>query len=200
MFDQEAWAKAVAFHGHICPGLAVGFRASMKVLELLGCTGKLIGESHYAVVENDVCGVDGVQLITGCTLGNDSLIIENQGKFAFAWVDKKTGVGYRLLLKEPVWLSNEPLELHHKVKLGTATAEEKSQFIALRNQRGLELMALLDEELFQVEAIVRKIPGKPRLHPFVQCARCNEYFMAPWAHTIDNETFCSGCANAIEQS
>jgi len=200
MFDQEAWAKAVAFHGHICPGLAVGFRASMQVLDLLGSTGKLIGESHFAIVENDVCGVDGVQLITGCTLGNDSLIIENQGKFAFAWVDKKTGEGYRLLLKVPVWLSNEPIELHQKVKLGTATAEEKSQFISLRNRRGLDLMALSDAELFQIEAIVRKIPGKPRLHPFVQCARCNEYFMAPWARTIDDEVVCSGCAAALVQA
>ena len=194
MMNQDAWSKAVAFHGHICPGIVVGFRASMKVLELLGCPGKLIGESHYAVVENDVCGVDGVQLISGCTLGNDSLIIENQGKFAFAWVDKKSGEGYRLLLNVPLWKSNEPLELHHKVKLGIATIEEKHKFISLRGQRGLELMELSDEEMFQVTKITRRVPGKPRLHPFVKCTRCNESFMEPWAQTVNNEIICSGCA------
>lgn len=198
MINQEAWSKAVAFHGHICPGIVVGFRASMKVLELLDCPGKLIGESHYAVVENDVCGVDGVQLITGCTLGNDSLIIENQGKFAFAWVDKKSGEGFRLLLKVPVWKSNEPLDLHHKVKLGTATAEEKQKFISLRGQRGLELLELSDQELFQVEKILRKIPGKPRLFPFVKCARCNESFMEPWARAVNNEIICPACAKSNE--
>jgi formylmethanofuran dehydrogenase subunit E len=194
MLNQEAWAKAVAFHGHICPGIVVGFRASMKVLELLGCPGKHIGESHYAIVENDVCGVDGVQVITGCTLGNDSLIIENQGKFAFAWVNKKTGEGFRLLLNVPLWKSNEPLELHHKVKLGTASAEEKQKFISLRDQRGLELLELSDQELFQIEEIVKKLPGKPRLYPFVKCARCNESFMEPWAKKINNEILCSRCA------
>ncbi len=194
MTNQDAWSKAVAFHGHVCPGIVVGFRASMKVLGLLNRPGKLIGESHYAIVENDVCGVDGVQLITGCTLGNDSLIIENQGKFAFAWVDKQSGEGFRLLLKADLWKSNKPLELHHKVKLGTATAEEKKKFISFRNQRGLELMELSDEELFQVEEIVRKIPGKPRLHPFVQCARCNEPFMEPWTHFVNSEIICSQCA------
>lgn len=194
MLNQEAWAKTVAFHGHICPGIVVGFRASMMVLELLGLPGKHIGESHYAIAENDVCGVDGVQLITGCTLGNDSLIIENQGKFAFAWINKKTGEGFRFLLKVPVWKSNEPLELHRKVKLGTATPEEKQKFFSLREQRGLELMELSDQELFKVEKIQRKLPGKPRLFPFVTCARCHEAFMEPYAKELNNEILCSRCA------
>lgn len=121
--------------------------------------------SHYAVVENEVCGVDGVQVITGCTLGNDSLIIDNQGKFAFSWVDKNSGEGYRLLLKVPVWKSNEPLVLHEKVKFGTATPEEKQKFFAMRQERGQELLEMSDQELFQVDKIVRKIPGKPQLFP-----------------------------------
>lgn len=195
MHNNELWTKAVAFHGHICPGIVVGYRASTKVLELLGLSGKLIGDTHNAIVENDVCGVDGVQIVTGCTLGNDSLIIENHGKFAFAWVDKKTRAGFRLLLKVPLWKTNEPLELHHKVKLGTATPEEKQSFISIRGQRGQELMELSDDELFKVEAIARKVPGKPRLHPFVKCAQCEESFMEPWAQTIEGKILCPVCRN-----
>ncbi|MDD4802223.1 MAG: FmdE family protein [Syntrophomonas sp.] len=195
MHNNELWTKAVAFHGHICPGIVVGYRASTKVLELLGLSGKLIGDTHNAIVENDVCGVDGVQIVTGCTLGNDSLIIENHGKFAFAWVDKKTRAGFRLLLKVPLWKTNEPLELHQKVKLGTATPEEKQSFISIRGQRGQELMELSDDELFKVEAIARKVPGKPRLHPFVKCAQCEESFMEPWAQTIEGKILCPVCRN-----
>jgi len=194
MMDQEKWNQAVALHGHICPGIVVGARASMLVLELLGRSGQYIGVSHYAVVENDVCGVDGVQVITGCTLGNDSLIIDNQGKFAFSWMDKDSGAGYRLLLKVPVWKSNEPLVLHEKVKFGTATPEEKQGFLAARGQRGQELMAMSDEELFDVEKIVRKIPGKPRLFPFVTCARCGESFMEAYGHKIEGKIVCAACS------
>ncbi len=194
MMDQEKWAQAAALHGHVCPGIVVGSRASMLVLELLGRPGQHIGASHYAVAENDVCGVDGVQVITGCTLGNDSLIIDNQGKFAFSWVDKNSGAGYRLLLKVPVWKSNDPLVRHEKVKLGTATPEEKRQFMAEREQRGQELMAMSDEELFEVEKIVRQIPGKPRLFPFVKCARCGESFMEAYGQTIDGQIVCGGCS------
>ncbi|MEQ8236107.1 MAG: hypothetical protein ABRQ23_04970 [Syntrophomonadaceae bacterium] len=53
-----------------------------------------------------------------------------------------------------------------------------------------------DQDLFQVEAIVRKIPGKPGLFPFVQCARCNESFMRPWAQTINDGIICPECAKA----
>lgn len=194
MIDHEAWAKAAALHGHICPGIVVGSRASMLVLDLLHCPGQHIGGSHYAVVENDVCGIDGVQMITGCTLGNDSLIVDNQGKYAFSWVDKNSGEGFRLLLKVPVWKSDEPLELQEKVKFGVATVDEKQKFFAMREQRGKELMAMSDKDLFQVKSIVRRIPKKPRLFPFIKCARCGEVFMSAYYKKIDGKTICSGCS------
>ena len=34
--NKELWDKCVAFHGHSCPGLAIGFRAATLALELLG--------------------------------------------------------------------------------------------------------------------------------------------------------------------
>ena len=199
MLNDELWLKTVAFHGHICPGVAVGYKASRCVLELFGCLGKTIGETHYAIVENDVCGIDGVQFVTGCTLGNDSLIVENQGKFAFSWVGKKNGSGFRLLLKVPLWLDEEPIELHKKVKLEIATLEEKQRFMFLREKRGLELYQMTNAELFQCETIARRIPGKPRLHSFVKCWACNESFMKPWAVVRDGQILCSGCAKLREQ-
>ena len=38
--DQILWEKCVAFHGHSCPGLAIGARAAEIALELLGGTGR----------------------------------------------------------------------------------------------------------------------------------------------------------------
>ena len=34
--NKELWDKGVAFHGHSCPGLAIGFRAATPALELPG--------------------------------------------------------------------------------------------------------------------------------------------------------------------
>ena len=35
--NRELWDKCVGFHGHECPGLAIGFRACEAAVEKLGC-------------------------------------------------------------------------------------------------------------------------------------------------------------------
>ena len=191
--NEALWQETVNFHGHVCPGIVVGFRASVLALKILDKPPKKLDETYIAICENDVCGVDGVQLVTGCTLGNDGLIINNIGKFAFSWVDKKTGEGIRILLKILPWPSNEPLRLHRKVKEGTATKEEKQQWIDARGKRGAELMQLADDELFKIQQIQMKIPGKARLFPFAVCTKCGEAFMEPWAGIEKGQVLCRAC-------
>ena len=193
MEREKLWQDTVNFHGHVCPGIVAGFRASVLALTMLKRPPGSLGETHVAVCENDVCGVDGVQFVTGCTLGNDGLIIANKGKFAFSWVEKKTGRGLHILLKAPLWAANEPLRLHRMVKEGTATEKEKQQWVAVRGKRGLELMELADSELLAVQQIQLKIPGKARLFPFVTCAECGEAFMEPWAKIEGGRILCPTC-------
>ena len=187
--SQELWEAAYKFHGHICPGITVGYRASMLALKLLGLEGKNISSTHTVIVENDVCGVDGVQFVTGCTVGNSGLIIDNQGRQAFNFISK-SGRGIRLALKYPLWGSNYPIELHQKVKTGTASEAEKAEFFSLRNERGQFLYQLSDEELFKVSEIELHLPGKPRLHPIAVCNICGEEVMRPWAVEHENGLAC----------
>ena len=53
---KELWDKCVAFHGHSCPGLAIGFRAATLALELLGLEEGARDEELVCVTENDACG------------------------------------------------------------------------------------------------------------------------------------------------
>jgi len=64
-FSPETIDRVIDFHGHTCPGLAIGIRVSELALERLGTpeSGKLV-----AVVETDMCGVDAVQFLTGMYL------------------------------------------------------------------------------------------------------------------------------------
>jgi formylmethanofuran dehydrogenase subunit E len=178
--SEQLWQAVHQFHGHICPGIAVGYRASILALRLLGLEGQNIGATHTVIVENDVCGVDGVQYVTGCTVGNSGLVIDNRGRQAFNFISKK-GQGIRVALKYPLWGSNHPIELHQKVKTGVATDAEKAEFFALRDVRGKLLYELSDDELFNVAEINVHLPGKPRLHPIVTCSICREEVMLPWS-------------------
>ena len=60
MLEHSLWQKAVGFHGHMCPGLAIGFKACEGAIEELGLdASKLpaIDEELVCVTENDACGV-----------------------------------------------------------------------------------------------------------------------------------------------
>jgi formylmethanofuran dehydrogenase subunit E len=99
--NQELWGKCVAFHGHECPGLAIGFKACEAAVAKL----KLEfapDEEVVCVTENDACGVDAVQVITGCTFGKGNLNYHGTGKMAFSFFKRKTGESLRVLFKPQV--------------------------------------------------------------------------------------------------
>lgn len=53
------WERCVAFHGHECPGLAMGFKAWEAAKEKMNLTFST-DEEVVCVTENDACGVDDV--------------------------------------------------------------------------------------------------------------------------------------------
>ncbi|ATW27538.1 FmdE family protein [Candidatus Formimonas warabiya] len=96
--NKELWEKCVEFHGHQCPGLAIGFRAVEAAREKMGITFSA-DEEVVCVTENDACGVDAVQVLTGCSMGKGNLIYRQTGKQAFSFFSRKTGDSLRLVLK-----------------------------------------------------------------------------------------------------
>ena len=54
MNQQELWQKCVAFHGHQCGGLTIGYKASLYAIELLQLTFSE-DEQVVCIAENDAC-------------------------------------------------------------------------------------------------------------------------------------------------
>ena len=67
MDDKKLLEQAIAFHGHFCPGLTIGFRAALIGMRKLGVQ-RAYDEELVAIAETDACGVDAVQVLTGCTV------------------------------------------------------------------------------------------------------------------------------------
>ena len=66
---QDIIDKAIAFHGHWCPGLARGIRAAVWAAEHFGTAAD---EEIVTVTETDMCGVDAIQALLGCTFGKEN--------------------------------------------------------------------------------------------------------------------------------
>jgi len=88
MIDQttQNWlARAVDFHGHLGPFLVIGVRAGLIGLMKLGIERGDPKLSVTAMLKNSIpfsCVLDGVQVATGCTIGNKRLRLEDSSKVA----------------------------------------------------------------------------------------------------------------------
>jgi len=83
----ETWVKtAVDFHGHLGPFLVIGVRMGLIGLRELHANRDDLKLHAFAMLERVVpfsCTIDGVQVVTQCTVGNGRLQIKSvKNKFA----------------------------------------------------------------------------------------------------------------------
>lgn len=193
--EKTDWERVVEFHGHSCPGLAVGYRVARIALDRLA-SGRSEDEELVAVVENDACGVDAVMVLTGCTLGKGNLLYRDFGKQVYTFGTRSGNRAVRISVNGSVLHRQSPemMELRKKVFGGTATAEEKERFSKAQHERIHQVINLSEEEFCKVEDIDFEFPGKARIFPSVKCAACGEYVMEPRARVKNGGMVCIPCA------
>ncbi len=192
--EKSLWKKAVEFHGHSCPGLAIGYRVAEIALERLREM-RSADEELVAVVENDACGVDAVMLLTGCTLGKGNLIYRDLGKQVYTFGSRNGNRALRISVKGEVLHRPDPqlAELRKKVFSGTASPEEKARFREAQNRRIEQILNMPEEQFCKVEEIDFKFPSKARIFPSVKCSRCGEMVMEPRARVREGQFVCLDC-------
>ena len=94
MIDEKTLERVVDFHGHMCPGLAMGVQAAQIALREIGAHAK--DEEVVAVVETDMCGVDAIQFLTGCTFGKGNLVHCDWGKNVCSFYRRSDGRAVRI--------------------------------------------------------------------------------------------------------
>lgn len=193
--SQEQLQAAVAFHGHLCPGLAIGLRAGELALAEVGAASD---EDVVCVSETDMCGVDGIQFLTGCTLGKGNLVLKDFGKIAFSFYRRRDAKGIRLRLRPEALQDPDPAveALRQRRHSETLTADENA---LLANARGPQIHRILGlplEVLFETAAAPGPIPGHaPRLES-VPCALCGELVMETRTRRHRGRCLCIPCFKA----
>lgn len=187
------YRRAVEFHGHECPGLAIGYRAARWAMELLGVKGR-DEEEVVAIVENDSCAVDAIQVLTGCTLGKGNLFLKDYGKMALTLGDRRTRKAWRVVLR-PHALALDPLHLTlaAKIREGTAVPEEKEQFEELHRGKNLKILEMKREDLFRNSPQELDFPEKARIMAAKECALCGEPTMESRLEQTASGLVCRAC-------
>jgi len=192
--SSSDFTKCVEFHGHTCPGLAIGFQAARILMELLNVR-KAPDEELLAIVETDACGVDAIQVMTGCTFGKGNFVFKNYGKHAFSLIDRRKGKGVRVCLRPDAFqLDKENLSLSEKVQKDVASAKEIGQFRQLQQERVEKILDTDAESLFKTEEITPEIPDKARIMESGICDFCGEATKIDLLRKIDGKSVCIPCA------
>ncbi len=122
--------EVTKFHGHICPGTVIGYRAALIALRAFASK-KSVDEELTTIVENDSCSVDAIQVVTGCTFGKGNLIFKDYGKHVYTFINRETGQALRISVNGSVNLEKmDPTwsQLRGKVTSRSATSLEQQDF------------------------------------------------------------------------
>ena len=202
--------KAAELHGHFCVGLALGVKASLIALKKLGVelpdrdVSEHVRQELIAVVDNNLCFVDGVQMIVGSTLGNNSLVFRDMGRLSLTLIDRRSGRAVRvsLLRRISTPTTEHPRfnELFQKamIRREELSPEEAEEFRSLMDRASLEVIAASEEDNFKVEEFIvedmsefekRDPPGK-----WVNCSHCGSVVMESKARKKEDRYYCAECA------
>ena len=170
---MKTWQDCVAFHGHECGGLTIGYKASLYAIELLNLEFS-DDEQVVCIAENAACGIDGIQVMLGCSIGKGNLLFHMRGKQAFSFYNRKTGKSVRLVLKPR--------------PEGMTKAESFAYYQACK-----------PEEMFEVKEATIRLPEKARLFDSYTCDCCGESTGANWIRLAGDKKLCLDCIDRYDR-
>jgi formylmethanofuran dehydrogenase subunit E len=185
---EEDFERAVQFHGHICPGLAIGYRIAKHV------------KSHYprsedeelvCIAENSSCSIDAIQELLGCTSGKGNLLFKDYGKQAFTFYSRDNDKALRIYFKGEPMKGME--ELRGRIFRGEASEKEMKEFEGLREKIIQDILTARDEDILSVQEVDMPAPEKARIYPSRRCDQCGESFMEILGRTFGGKVLCQEC-------
>ncbi|MCL0090183.1 FmdE family protein [Dehalococcoidia bacterium] len=189
IYRRTELEEAVEFHGHLCPPIVFGVRASQLGLERLRAE-RPEDEEIVAVIENDSCMVDAVQSASGCTLGKGNLILKNYGKMAVVFINRANGEAIRLIVKKKVMEDLMNSDFGRARREGHLPHEE---MMKMAKEVSQQMMELSDEELFDTKKVQTETPRFARIFRLAKCSVCDEYFGEAFGRVKDEEIVCIPC-------
>jgi len=239
---EKLLMMAAQFHGHYCPGLAMGVMAAVHAMRQLdrdngsdnasvsgtqqrgsdnasvsgtqqrGSDNADPGQPHsrptpeghsnpdqtdgsqsttasdgledlLAIVETNNCFADGVQLVTGCSFGNNSLIFEDLGKTAFT-LTRRDGNGVRVISRHesPAYVRESFPEFdRHYQRVVRDQVRDEATVAAFRKsgvERSFGTLGLDFDRMFEVQRVRVDVPDYAPSHESGVCAKCGDSVMA----------------------
>ncbi len=185
---DDDFKEAAEFHGHICPGIAIGYRIAKYVKEHYP---RSQDEELVCIAENKSCSVDAIQSMLGCTAGKGNLLFKDYGKQAFTFYSRDKNKALRIYFRGGILEGMD--ELRQKMARGGMGPEDRERMAAFRSQATEKVLSARDEDILTVEEVDIPAPEKARIYPSLKCEECGEEFMEILGRTAGGKVLCKGC-------
>ncbi|GAB6055786.1 FmdE family protein [Methanobacterium movens] len=187
------FSEVTRFHGHVCPGTAIGYRAGEIAIKKLSSS-RAVDEEFLAIVENDSCSVDAIQVVTGCTFGKGNLIFKDYGKNVYTFINRTSGDVLRLSLSKSIdEIDPEFSNLRKKAFSQKSSAQDKVNFEKRKDELSQKILDMDAAELFKIENIDLEIPEEARIFASVKCSKCGEFVAEHRARVENGQFSCIPC-------
>jgi len=172
----EDLKRCVEFHGHLCPGVVIGYCAARLGMRELSAR-RAGDEELIAIVENDTCAVDAIQVLTGCTFGKGNLFFRDHGKMVFTFATRANGRSVRLCLRpaEPPGGDDVPEDQRRARRIDLLLSRDPSEFFEVRRRAAARL------------------PAPARIRESLPCESCGEMVMSTRLRTTGRRSVCIPC-------
>jgi formylmethanofuran dehydrogenase subunit E len=163
--------------------------------------GRAPDEEIVAVVETDMCGVDAVQYLIGCTFGKGNLIHKDYGKNAFTFYRRKDGKAARLVARPDIYGDTGAIlgKLHRKMLEEGLTEEEEKLRRETRAAVSKRIMESSLTELFEIKQAIEPVPKKARILAPMVCESCGETVMETRTRHFGGQLLCIPCFETKEK-
>ena len=168
------YSEIIRFHGHECPGLAIGYRMASAGMEELNSL-RAADEEIVAIVENDACGVDSLQCVTGCTFGKGNLVFRDYGKQVYTLYSRSGRKGVRVVF-------------HGKGVPDDVQGD--------RMDLAKWILEAPTDQILSLTHVSIKEPEPARIRRSLPCASCGELVMESRVREIQGKPLCIPCADA----
>lgn len=191
---MKSFDEVVAFHGHSCPGLALGYRVARTALKVMKVKKSSEDEELVAIVENDSCAVDAVQVMTGCTFGKGNLLYRDYGKQVYTFLRRPSGEAVRISVEFPPPAESEEEKEMWKRYTGGDRSEEVLKAVHHRKaKRTKAILEASESELMKITRMNIPLPPEARIYQSVTCEICGEKMAEPRARVRNGKVVCIPC-------
>ena len=189
--DDNDLREAIQFHGHLCPGLALGYRVAKAALRELKAD-RPRDEELVAIVENDSCAADAIQFITGATFGKGNLVFRDYGKHVYTFFNRRTNHGVRI--SEDYRGFDEDTrfpDLKKRQEAGEDVSRERQAYMM---EKASAILAADEKEIMTITPIIAPPPHEARIRGSVRCAICGEKFIESRGRVKNGKIVCIPCS------